>query len=145
VVFPESGALCAAVDDGIYVATANKTYFLAGSGPHDFVMRDIFNYGATYGTAAKVERAGDRPRGVAWMSPAGVVFGGNGGNAANMTDGVFAPGNFGAGCGSYREQDGQKHYVASLSNERVPYNARQISMISNVNNPLQEVFGTGTG
>jgi hypothetical protein len=141
---PEGGVLVAPADDGLYVATASKTYFLSGNDPLDFSIRDVLDHGAIFGTKVKLPALdGRRPQGYVWASDRGAIAAFSSGQIANLTDGVFAYGNAGGGCSVLREQDGQSHFVTALRDSGVPYNARRITILSSINQPLPEVAGIG--
>jgi hypothetical protein len=107
--------MCAAVDDGIYVATSDRTYFLSGNNSQDFTLSTVLNYGAFKSVAVQIEKTTDRPNGILWATNHGVIAGFNSGQVVNMTEGVFSFSEAVSASGLYREQDGQKHIVMSLN------------------------------
>lgn len=133
--------MCAPVNDGLFVATNDYHYFVSGNDPQDFNSRKVLDYGAIRSAPVAVSKIGDRPDGMLWASNRGAIAGFDGGQVINMTDGVFAFGDAGSASGVYREQDGQKHLVISFNDETVPYNARRIFILSNVNSPISRTDG----
>jgi hypothetical protein len=133
--------MCAEVNDGIYVATKENTYFLSGSNSQDFTLSTVLNYGAIQGSPVSIQKIGDKPNGMLWASNKGAIAGFDGGQVVNMTDGVFSFGEAGSASGLYREQNGQNHIVISFNSETVPYNARRIIMLSNIDSPPADIGG----
>lgn len=144
IVLPSDGVFCKAVDDGIYIVMRDEVYFLAGSGPQDFVRRQAGSSGAIRGTAVQVDaakiekgRVGDA---VLWASRLGMMAGFQGGSVANLTDGVFAFPEASNGSACLREQDGQKHFVVSLKDgDSRTCNARQITILANIKSLVGEL------
>lgn len=107
--FPADVTVVEPVDGGVFVA-ADKTYFLAGSGPADWTQRlPVLDYGAVFGTAVR-----DRDNRPIWQSERGAVIGLPDGQAKNLTEANVAPDSGTTGAGLYREHDGQRQYIASI-------------------------------
>lgn len=150
VVFPNDGAFCVDVDDGIYVPDANDCHFLAGSSPDDFVLRTTPGYGATHGSGIQVDtsliggEAGGKS--AVWVSGRGIIGGFSGGQVSNLTDGIFSP-PVSASChAGVRDYDGQEHLVFCSTEASQPYNARRNSILAHINAPsnrLDVVFAKG--
>jgi len=91
--FDSEVTIVAPVADGIFVATRNKTYFLAGSSPKDFILRTVAKHGAIKGTLTYVESSDigglekipSHPMAI-WSSEAGICAGGNEGLFINLTE-----------------------------------------------------------
>ena len=97
---------------GVYVATADKTYWLSGLDV-DQVERivELLPYGAVEGSAARMENSND----IAWFSSRGLVIGTQDGQVKNMQEETVAVGAAQAGATLYREQDGMRQLVAAVS------------------------------
>jgi len=82
--------LLKAVDDGIFCADLNQTYFLAGGDPNKFVLAKRADYGAILGTqttafAEKIGGYRGSGRVALWASEYGICLGGNEGVFINLT------------------------------------------------------------
>lgn len=107
--FPADVTLVEPVDGGVFVAS-DKTYFLAGSGPADWVQRlPVLDYGAIFGTAVR-----DRDNRPIWQSERGTVMGLVDGQAKNLTEAHVAPDSGTTGAGLYREHDGLRQFIAII-------------------------------
>ncbi len=97
---------------GVYVATAEKTYWLSGLDV-DQVERvvELLPYGAVEGSATRIENSND----IAWFSARGLVVGSQDGQAKNMQEENVAVGVAQVGATLYREQGGMRQIIASLS------------------------------
>ena len=93
---------------GLWVV-ADKTYFLAGGDPQEFVQREALEYGAVYGTSVKLKQGG-----VCWFSTKGAVIAGDGGEIRNIQEKHVAPDVATTGAGLLREKDGLVSFIASL-------------------------------
>lgn len=97
-----------AVDDGLYVGTERRTYFLAGGDPGRMTYRQSAAARAVPGTDVAVDpalvpglgRMALEAPGVLWVGREGVMFGGPGGQTANLTKNrtPFPVGSRGAAC-----------------------------------------------
>lgn len=89
---PDEVTLLGPVDDGLYIATSKKTYFLSGRTPTEFMLAEVADYGAIPGTGSYVEHtlfsAGriDSNSVLLWASPKGICVGLNGGVSRNLTE-----------------------------------------------------------
>lgn len=89
----ERATIVAPVEDGIWVATQSKTYFLGGDDPEKFVLRTVAHHGAIEGTLLYTEaeniggldKVPSQPMAI-WSTPEGIVAGGNGGLFVNLTE-----------------------------------------------------------
>lgn len=95
---------------GVFVATSDETYYLAGD-VADAEMASKLPYGAVPGTS------GSSPDNnhCWWMSSRGMVRGDESGNVKNVQEGSVAVNAALSGASLFREQDGNKHVVSSLS------------------------------
>lgn len=96
---PKRIRMATPVDDGIYVATADATYFFGGKDPYSMEQRLVANYGAMRGKATEVNsdvvgqendgnglgRDGVVGKAIMWVSPNGVCLGLNSGVMKNVT------------------------------------------------------------
>lgn len=99
------------VKHGLWVVTATKTFFLAGSGPEDFVLAEVLPYGGTRGTSVHVPHSDD----VIWYSARGAVVGNSGGEAKNIQEANYAAPSATAGSATIIESRGVRKYVVSLN------------------------------
>ena len=94
---------------GVYVATADKTYWLSGLDVDQVErMVELLPYGAVDGSATRIENSND----IAWFSARGLVVGSQDGQAKNMQEENVAVGVAQVGATLYREQDGMRQIVA---------------------------------
>ena len=117
------------VIDGIYVATADKTYFISGRSIAESSIEVVLEYGAIHGTRSYVsgglvDVGVEDSRGASketeevlpmWVSKQGICVGNSGGNIVNLTQkSVRIPTGVG-GTSFFREQDGQNHFVGIIN------------------------------
>jgi hypothetical protein len=102
------------VDAGVWVVS-DKTYFFQGSGPEDFTIGGRLDYGAVYGTSARVPYTRD----VVWYTPKGLVLATGDGQVKNLQDQDVAPHTGTSGAALVREQDGLRQAVVSVQNAEV--------------------------
>jgi hypothetical protein len=119
--------LLAAVDDGLYAATGEKTYFLEpGAAGAALNLRQAASFGALFGTqAAGVIHSGSdgAPRRcVYWVAANGVCAGLDGGSIVDVTAGRFhfytpgaAPGAANSGAGLFTRPNGAYRYITTLN------------------------------
>jgi len=112
--FPADVTLIAPMDDGLYLGTTDKTYWLGGKGVGDGELLERLPVGAVRGTLYQ-EAIG---RGAYWMSPLGMVKGENSGGLKLLTETRYTPGSYAAGAATIIEQDGQRRVVQSLTSRR---------------------------
>lgn len=99
------------VDGGLYLATADKTWWLSGADvdqPERLV--EILPYGAVFGSSTR----SDNSTSVMWFSARGLVVGGAQGQVKNLQEDALAvrPGQKGAAL--LREEDGMRHVISSV-------------------------------
>lgn len=114
-----------AVSGGIYVGTATRTVFLAGSNPEEFTVRPISPFGTILGTELVV--SGDaiapsegKPEGwpaeaaVMWMSKRGLVVGDSSGVAKDLTARKYVLPAASHGAALFKRRDATPQYLVSL-------------------------------
>jgi hypothetical protein len=112
--FGEDVTLLASVDDGLYVA-ADKTFFLSGPTPNEFVRKDILPYGAVKYTAS-YDTQGDA---VSWFSHRGLVVGGPSGQVKNVQEERVGVDRYLDGASFLREAEGLRHVVTVLNRSQM--------------------------
>lgn len=97
---------------GVYVATADKTYWLSGLDV-DRIERtvELLPYGAVEGSATRFENSND----IAWYSTRGLVIGSQEGEVKNVQEETVAVGAAQTGATLYREKDGMRQLVSSVA------------------------------
>lgn len=120
-VFDGTGSLLLAVDDGLFVAAGNETFFFLGADPvvGGFDQRSKALYGAIphASVSFKAELLGiDGVTGTAgmWASERNICIGGNGGFFLELDKIAIQPGTEGAGI--LREQNGVAHCLFTVCN-----------------------------
>ena len=110
--FPHDIVMMQPVTDGIYFADTKSTVFYAGAGPADFIVQDVFDYGAVYGLSKKIKNSNN----VVWVSQRGVVIGGPSGQIRNLDENNLAIGTADSASLLIREENGLRQVLASLKN-----------------------------
>lgn len=124
--FPGRLTLFASVNDGIYVGTDQKTFFLTGDRPDKMESKEIFGCGAIEGTSYNTdasyftkreqgEEFGDDPHPVViWTSSRGIHAGYDGGVVKNLTEEMYSFPAAQRGAGILRAVRGYTQYLTSL-------------------------------
>lgn len=112
VLFKSPIQLVVPCDDGVYVATAEETYWLRGKDPSAAELSDVLPYGGVPGTDSKVKNSTD----VWWFSTRGIVVGNTQGQAKNVQEETVAVEQAGSGAALYREQNGLRQMLTTLFN-----------------------------
>lgn len=107
------------VDDGIYVGTTQRTYFVQGGDPTTVTMREVLPYGTVMGTEVVVrpDLVGEGitgQRACYWMSSKGVCLGLPGGQVVNLTGERYEPSEALYGAGVFIDRNGLPQYRVSL-------------------------------
>jgi hypothetical protein len=115
--FPATITDIGATTDGLFVG-ADKTYFLAGKKPEEFVLDDvsddvIVSYTVVRVPASKILKEGDFPV-LVWTGHRGVYVGSPGGELVNITEDRFVPQKASEGTAVLRHRDGSDQYAALL-------------------------------
>lgn len=110
-----------AVDDGVWVSSSDAVYFMSGPGYDEVVVRKILDDPAIFRTAQLSDAnllGGDHQLmgKVVWFATTrGIYIGGNGGQLIPVSEGIVSIGSGSGGAGVIRNQQGQVHYLASIS------------------------------
>ena len=111
--FPGDIKIVEPVRDGIWVV-ADRTFFLGGSGPEDFVQREVLPYGAIPGNSVALP-GGD----VMWYSERGLIVATDSGKLKNVQERLVAP-DVGDSCSvALREVEGTPFAMVSVRNPAV--------------------------
>lgn len=97
------------VVDGLWVVS-DKTYFYAGGGPDEFVVKPMLNYGAVSGTSYR-----HRDGRVFWTSVKGVVMAANSGEIKNLSEENVAMDTGTDGVSVIREENGLIQFVTAIN------------------------------
>ena len=111
IALPEIVTLMAAVEGGVYIATASKTWFLSGKDVSKANMDEVAPYGATPGTLAAIPNS----REVTWFSPRGPVRASIDGSITLLQDRQIAFTKADSGASIYRETNGLRTLITALS------------------------------
>ena len=106
-------ALMEPVAAGIFFATDKATWFYAGTPEDGFEIRQVFDYGAVFGTSVRRDDGS-----VMWQSQRGAVKGAPDGSARNEQEKHVAPDHATAGAAIIREENGMQQFIASLRGTR---------------------------
>lgn len=111
--FPDPVVLMEPVTAGIFFATDKVTWFYGGSPEEGFEIRQVFDYGAVFGTGVRRDDGS-----VMWQSQRGAVKGAPDGSARNEQEKHVAPDHATAGAAIIREENGMQQFIASLRGTR---------------------------
>ena len=100
------------MQSGVFVATADKTYWLAGADIADSSLLERLPYGAAEGTSTRIANSLD----VAWFSQRGIVRGTSDGQIQTPQEENVVVNPARAGATLYREQSGMRQLIAGVSN-----------------------------
>lgn len=109
-IFPAEITGIAAVEGGVFVLS-DKTYFLPGGLPAAGGMRAVLPYGAVRGTVGHLPN----DEGAFWMSARGAVIASSDGSVRNLQEKHLALAATGQGAMFFRESDGMRQFITSLS------------------------------
>jgi hypothetical protein len=107
------------VPNGLFVATDNATWYLAGSDLKEASLRKVADYGAIPYTRRYINAnvlggdLGDTPLPL-WTSQSGFVIGSAGGQLINVSEKDFTLPSGVTGTAMYRKENGQNHYIAVI-------------------------------
>ncbi|MBF0337075.1 MAG: hypothetical protein HQL05_04515 [Nitrospirae bacterium] len=125
--------LLAAVEDGIFVGTADEVVFLKGTEPERFQAMQVSNCGAVFGTQAmgglpddngvgnnSIEPGGAAPSVVFWQSRMGMCAGGSGGRIEFLTANRYSFEVGETGTGIFWQRDGMQLYLSIMQGCPLP-------------------------
>ena len=110
-----------AVDDGVWLSSSDAVYFLSGPGYDEITFRKILDEPAIFRTSQLSDASllgGDHQMigKVVWFATTrGIYIGGNSGQLIPVSEGIVSIGSGSGGAGVIRNQQGQVHYLASIS------------------------------
>jgi hypothetical protein len=108
---PDDITLAASVEGGLYLATDKTTYFLPGGDITQANLVQVAPYGAIAGTLSAIPNSND----LMWQTPRGPLRASPDGSIALLADKDVAFPSATSGAGLYRETNGLRQYIASLS------------------------------
>lgn len=108
--FPSDVTLFASVDEGLFIGTADATYFMPGGDPAKERMEEVFPFGAVRGSLTQIPNSDDWT----WFSPRGPVRT-EGGKLVLLQDENIAFGQAERGASVVREQNGLRALISSLA------------------------------
>jgi len=133
------------LDNGVWVGTDKKTYFIAGDEP-PFGIKTEFNFGVLHAVQETVPGYIINPKiqgevGI-WLSDAGLCMGTSDGSLLNLTDQIYSFPSALAGHSLYRESDGMNQILMWLKESGEYPNAyRAFTNSVNTNLPLLTANG----
>lgn len=107
---PDEVCLLAAVDAGLFIATATKTWFLAGE-PQEATMTEVAPYGAVEGTLTEIPNSTD----LMWFTPRGQLRATQSGEFSLLQDKQIQFPKAAAGSSVYRETNGMRQHITTLA------------------------------
>lgn len=125
--FSERITMVLPTDFGMYIG-ADKTYWLAGEDINKAELISVMPHTVTEGTEWSVPNSND----VGWYGSRGLVRADQNGKATLQQDDSIAPDLAGSGAAIYREVDGMKYTIASLSNANASFAAAKSFMEAEV-------------
>lgn len=134
--------MLASAEDGIYVATATRTYYLQGNDPYKMTQRPVAKTGAALGSAFEVpydlflgEKAFPSKQAAWWDTNGDLCVGKPGGIVVRPVRETFNAGEAQQGAMTYRTQEGLRQLVSVLQTEPGPLMA--------VDTAVAQVFANG--
>jgi hypothetical protein len=112
--FLEAPLVVVPLESGVFVATAKHTYWLAGDLVAEGNMRQVLAYGALARSDRLIPHS--KPKAAVWMTPRGLVRGTDDGDVSNLQEAAVSVSKGDAGATLYREHDGARRAIASVSN-----------------------------
>lgn len=108
--FPERITIVVPAENGVYVV-ADQTYWLSGTDIDKCEIVPLFPYGAVEGTDGQTENKET----VWWFSTKGLIMADTSGDAKNVQEADVAVDSAVFGAGLFRDQNGVKQIISSLS------------------------------
>lgn len=112
IMFTSNITMIAWVNGGVYVSNETDTYFMRGNNLDKCEQIPLLPYPAVKGTLVRIPNSND----VAWFSARGWVKGDQQGNVTNVTEGSMLPDVFVTGAAGFREYNGVRQLVSSMTN-----------------------------
>jgi hypothetical protein len=110
--------LLRAVDNGIYVADNEATYFISGLSPKKAQLIKVFDFPVVVGSDVRIPASWIKSdlKGYAavWLGTGGVCYGFNGGEAVNVTDGKYRVPACNTAAGIAFNRKFKKQYIVTL-------------------------------
>lgn len=100
--------MCLPVDEGLYVASAHKTYFCEGRNIEELNFKEILPYGAVFGTSGRMDDGS-----FFWFSPKGLVKANSLGEATNVQINKVAIVPAKKGAGIFIKENGNSKIIVS--------------------------------
>lgn len=109
----------APVETGIFVATQNRTLFLAGDSPEKFMFTEVAPYGAPLGNhvyvdGSKVTKDGIPKTVVGWLSKKGFCVGSSDGTLTNMTQSRYILPSVNRAATVFKQRGGLTQFISVL-------------------------------
>lgn len=108
--FPSEIRLVVSVDAGLFVATADKTWFIGGE-PQEATMREVAPYGAVEGTLTTMPNSTD----LMWFTPRGQIQASQDGSFRLMQDKEIQFPKAPLGASVFLETNGMRQHITSLA------------------------------
>jgi hypothetical protein len=128
--FLKAPLVVAALESGVFVATASHTYWLAGDLVTELGLRQVLPYGALARSDRLIPNA--KPKAAVWMTPRGMVRGTDDGAAVNLQEGAIAGAGGDSAATLYREHDGARRAITAVQNAETTVTAAQSWMEAEV-------------
>lgn len=107
---PDDVRLMAAVDAGLFICTASKTWFIAGES-QEATMTEVAPYGAVDGTLTELPNSTD----LMWFTPRGQLRAKQGGEFSLLQDKDIQFPTAAIGASVYRETNGMRQHITTLA------------------------------
>jgi len=112
-------SMIAAVDDGLWVGTTDKVYWLGGKGDDEFTLKEVFPYGVISGAfsqfnAGVISDSADKELAVIMATPEGICIGRGAGSLDNISIDDVAIGGGSSGCCYVRETEGGAFFLVAI-------------------------------
>jgi hypothetical protein len=107
---PDDVRLIAAVDAGLFICTATKTWFLAGE-PQEATLTEVAPYGAVEGTLTELPNSTD----LMWFTPRGQLRATQSGEFALLQDKEIQFPSAPLGASVFRETNGMRQHITTMA------------------------------
>jgi hypothetical protein len=111
--------IVAPVESGVFVATQDRSIFLAGASPEKFVFTEVAPYGAPLGNVVYADGSFVTDKGIskavaAWMSKLGLCIGMSDGTFSNMTSSRYILSDAKRTATVFRQRGGLTQFISTL-------------------------------